>query len=107
MICVQIIYEPVVYAEVLAYALRQVKSIQIVDVSSADVDVVVFPLDADGSPQLDLLAEPLLDAKLIAASATGQRGLVRLPGEHEWREVSPFALDQLILEVLAGPKRLE
>ncbi len=106
MICVQIIYEPVVYAEVLAHVLRRFKSIQVVDVPSAGVDVVVFPVDADGKPQTDLLPQPLPNAKLIAASANGQRGLVRLPGEGEWREVSPFALDQLILEVLAGSKRL-
>ncbi len=106
MICVQIIYEPVVYAEVLAHVLRRFKSIQVVDVPSAGVDVVVFPVDADGKPQTDLLPQPLPNAKLIAASATGHRGLVRLPGESEWQEVSPFALDQLILEVLAGSKRL-
>jgi hypothetical protein len=105
MICVQIICEPAIYAEALAHVLKQFTEIHIVDVSVARVDVVVFPLDAAGEPQTDLLPNPLPNAKLIASSVTGNRGLVRLPGESEWQEVCPFGLDELILEVLAGSRR--
>ena len=100
MICVQIVYGPNLYAEVLARVLEQTGAIEIVGAPSAKVDVIVFPLDDEGRPRIDLLPQPLPNAKLIAFSAQGDRGLMRLPDADEWVEARPFGLDQLVREVL-------
>jgi hypothetical protein len=40
------------------------------------------------------------DAKLVAFSPDGSRGLRRMPGELDWVELRPFGLSQLIVEIL-------
>ncbi len=103
---VRIVYEPTVYAEVFARVLKDLGPVEVVDDPSAGVDVILLPLcDGSDRPQVDLLPDPLPDAKLVAFSMAGSRGLVRLPGQSEWEEVRPFGLGRICLEVLAGRER--
>ena len=102
MIRVQVFFEPTLYREVLANALERTGSIEVVTDPDEAVDVVIFPLSGDGQLQACLTPELPHDAKLIAASANGDRALIWLPGGCEWTEVRPFGLDELVREVLAG-----
>jgi hypothetical protein len=46
------------------------------------------------------MPEFMPDAKLVAFSPDGSRGLRRMPGELDWVELRPFGLSQLIVEIL-------
>ena len=99
---VWISYEPFIYAEVWAWLFESLESVEVVKHPFAGVDVIVFPLDDSGQPQMSFLPEPLPEAKFLAVSPTGTCGLVRLPGEDKWHAVQPFGLSHLLLEVQAG-----
>jgi len=51
---VWIVYEPPLYAEVLAWVLEGLGSVEVVRQPLASVDVIVFPLDNFGQPQMSL-----------------------------------------------------
>ena len=101
MIRVQVVYEPLLYGDVLAQVLEQSGSIEVVTDPAIAVDVVIFRLDGDGQLQASWAPAPPPNAKLIAVAATGDQGWILLPGESEWSVIRPFGLDRLILEVLA------
>jgi hypothetical protein len=106
MLRVWIAYEPRVYADVFARVLEGLGPAEIVGDPSAGVDVIMLPLcDEDGRPHVNLLPDPVPDAKLVAFSPTGTHGLVRLPGRSEWEEIRPFGLGRMLAEVLAGRDR--
>ena len=105
MIRVQLVYEPALYREVLAQVLEQTGSVEVVADPAAAVDVVIFRRNCDGLPQEEVMGAVPPDAKLVGVSPSGDQGLVRLPGESEWRIIRPFGLPQLILEALAGRGR--
>ena len=102
---VWIVYRPFIYADVWARLFDGLSSVEVVKHPSAGVDVIVFPLDDSGQPEMSFLPKLLPEAKLVALSPAGNRGLVRLPGEDIWHKVQPFGLNQLFLEVQAGRER--
>ena len=102
---VWIAYEPMIYADVFARVLEELGPVDIVTDPRLGVDVIVLPLSEAGRPQLDLLPDPAPDAKLVAFSAKGNRGLACLPGHSDWEEIRPFGLGRMFLEVLAGRER--
>ena len=107
MIRVQVVYEPDLYRDLLAQALEQSGSIEVVTDPASAVDVVIFRLDGDDQLQAGWAPArwapaPSPNAKLIAAAAAGDEGWILLPGESTWSVIRPFGLDRLIREVLAG-----
>jgi hypothetical protein len=80
--------------------IKDSKSIPDSSQENGDVDVVILPLDHEGDPKLSLLPDRMPEAKLVAFSPDGSRGLRRLPGESDWVELRPFGLSQLIVEIL-------
>lgn len=110
---VLILYEPRLYSDLICDLIEQLGLIDIVEVKESraisksnpsedcdDVDVVILPLDGNGEPKISLLPDKLPDAKLVAFSPDGTRGLRRMPGDKNWVELRPFGLLQLIVEVL-------
>jgi hypothetical protein len=67
---------------------------------NGDIDVVILPLDESGEPKVSLIPEFMPEAKLVAFSPDGTRGLRRMPGDLDWVEMRPFGLSQLIVEIL-------
>jgi hypothetical protein len=102
---VWITFEPHIFADVFARLLQKLDSVEVVTDSMEVADVIVLPIDEAGQPALYLLPQPLPEAKLIAISPRGDRGLVRLPGKRQWREVCPFSLRDLFAEVQASSPR--
>lgn len=110
---VLILYEPRLYSDLINELIDQLGLLDIVEVTDSndldaengghnndDIDVVILPLDDSGDPKVSLLPEFMPDAKLVAFSPDGSRGLRRMPGEHDWIELRPFGLSQLIVEIL-------
>jgi len=110
---VLILYEPRLYSDLINELIEQLGLLDIVEVTDnhcddgsgepnvqRDVDVVILPLDKEGEPKTSLLPEILPQAKLVAFSPDGSRGLRRMPGEDNWVEMRPFGLSQLIVEIL-------
>lgn len=110
---VLILYQPRLYSDLISDLIEQLGLVDIVEVTNShspsftddsvnreDVDVVILPLDGDGDPELGLLPDNIPQAKLVAFSPDGTRGLRRMPGESSWIELRPFGLSQLIVEVL-------
>jgi hypothetical protein len=102
---VLIVYEPYIYGDVLARLFKNLDVVEVVEHPSEDVDVVVFPTNTSGRPQLAFIPEYAPKAKLIAISPTGDCGWLRLPGESHWHKLQPFNLRDLCLEVCAGRER--
>jgi len=110
---VLILYEPRLYSDLINELIDQLGLLDIVEVTDSkdlgesndshnkdDIDVVILPLDESGEPKVSLLPDFMPDAKLVAFSPDGTRGLRRMPGELEWAELRPFGLSQLIVEIL-------
>jgi len=110
---VLILYEPRLYSDLINELIDQLGLLDIVEISDGkdldgsngsnskkDVDVVILPLDESGEPKLSLLPDFMPDAKLVAFSPDGTRGLRRMPGDLDWVEMRPFGLSQLIVEIL-------
>lgn len=110
---VLILYEPRLYSDLINELINQLGLLDIVEVTDGkqfddsngspnnnDVDVVILPLDEKGEPKVSSVVENLPDAKLVAFSPDGTRGLRRMPGEMDWVEMRPFGLSQLIVEIL-------
>jgi hypothetical protein len=110
---VLILYEPRLYSDLINELIDQLGLLDIVEVTDSkdldeangsqtkdDIDVVILPLDESGEPKVSLLPGFMPDAKLVAFSPDGTRGLRRMPGELEWVELRPFGLSQLIVEIL-------
>jgi hypothetical protein len=110
---VLILYEPRLYSDLINELIDQLGLLDIVEVTDNqayieangshnhdDIDVVILPLDESGEPKVSLLPGFLPEAKLVAFAPDGTRGLRRLPGEHDWVELKPFGLSQLIVEIL-------
>ena len=102
MVRVWIAYEPGIYSDLLAQLFKPLEQVEIVADPLAGVDVVIFRLSESGQPEVESLAAPLPEAKLVAVSSKGDLGLVRLPGETQWRKIQPFGLAHLFLEVASG-----
>ena len=94
------------YADLLARLLDEVGQVEIVEQPLPDVDVVVFLMNGEGRPSEELQLEAQHRAKLVALAPKGDHGFVRLPEEPEWREIRPFGLIRVLLEVLAGREHL-
>ena len=111
---VLILYEPRLYSDLINELINQLGLLDIVEVTDGkqldgsngspdnnnDVDVVILPLDEKGEPKVSSVVDNLPDAKLVAFSPDGTRGLRRMPGELDWVEMRPFGLSQLIVEIL-------
>lgn len=110
---VLILYEPRLYSDLINELIDQLGLLDIVEVTdnrsivesngsanNNDIDVVILPLDESGEPKVSLMPEFMPDAKLVAFSPDGSRGLRRMPGELDWVELRPFGLSQLIVEIL-------
>jgi hypothetical protein len=110
---VLILYEPRLYSDLINELIDQLGLLDIVEVTDSkdldeakgsqykdDIDVVILPLDESGEPKVSLLPGFMPNAKLVAFSPDGTRGLRRMPGELEWVELRPFGLSQLIVEIL-------
>lgn len=108
---VLILYEPRLYSDLINELIDQLGLLDIVEVTDGksgdhsvsthqQVDVVILPLDDSGQPKVSLLPDFMPDAKLVAFSPDGTRGLRRMPGEFDWMEIRPFGLSQLIVEIL-------
>lgn len=110
---VLILYEPRLYSDLINELIDQLGLLDIVEITDGkdleesndsnnkeDIDVVILPLDETGEPKVSLLPEFLPDAKLVAFSPDGTRGLRRMPGDLDWVEMRPFGLSQLIVEIL-------
>ena len=110
---VLILYEPRLYSDLINELIDQLGLLDIVEVTDSkdledshgtqynnNIDVVILPLDDLGEPKVSLLPDFMPDAKLVAFSPDGTRGLRRMPGEIEWVEMRPFGLSQLIVEIL-------
>ena len=110
---VLILYEPRLYSDLINELIDQLGLLDIVEVTdskdldeanggnnNADIDVVILPLDDSGEPKVSLLPEFMPEAKLVAFSPDGTRGLRRMPGGLDWIELRPFGLSQLIVEIL-------
>lgn len=110
---VLILYEPRLYSDLINELIDQLGLLDIVEVTDSkdldeangtqykdDIDVVILPLDESGEPKVSLLPGFMPEAKLVAFSPDGTRGLRRMPGELEWAELRPFGLSQLIVEIL-------
>ena len=110
---VLILYQPRLYSDLINELIDQLGLLDIVEVTdskdldeanggtnNADIDVVILPLDDSGEPKVSLLPEFMPEAKLVAFSPDGTRGLRRMPGELDWIELRPFGLSQLIVEIL-------
>jgi len=100
MIRVWIAYEPQVFREALIKVIGKIDTVEIVDDTSAGVDVGVFRLAATGELQAFFHRNALPRAKLIVLSPRGERAFIRLPGAKTWSEVSPFSMDQLLGEII-------
>ena len=108
---VLILYEPRLYSDLINELIDQLGLLDIVEVTDGksgehtanihqQVDVVILPLDDSGQPKVSLLPDFMPDAKLVAFSPDGTRGVRRMPGELDWVEIRPFGLSQLIVEIL-------
>jgi hypothetical protein len=109
---VLILYEPRLYSDLINELIDQLGLLDIVEVTDSkdledsnvtqynNIDVVILPLDDLGEPKVSLLPDFMPDAKLVAFSPDGTRGLRRMPGEIDWVELRPFGLSQLIVEIL-------
>ena len=110
---VLILYEPRLYSDLINELIDQLGLLDIVEVTdsqdftgsngsqnSDNIDVVILPLDDSGEPKVSLLPDFMPEAKLVAFSPDGSRGLRRMPGELDWVELRPFGLSQLIVEIL-------
>jgi hypothetical protein len=108
---VLILYEPRLYSDLINELIDQLGLLDIVEVMDGksgknsvatqnQADVVILPLDGSGEPKINLLPDFMPDAKLVAFSPDGTRGLRRMPGELDWVEIRPFGLSQLIVEIL-------
>jgi hypothetical protein len=108
---VLILYEPRLYSDLINELIDQLGLLDIVEVTDGksgeqttnfhqQVDVVILPLDDSGHPKVSLLPDFMPDAKLVAFSPDGTRGVRRMPGELDWVEIRPFGLSQLIVEIL-------
>jgi hypothetical protein len=110
---VLILYEPRLYSDLINELIDQLGLLDIVEItdnngvgeegdsnSRNDIDVVILPLDGEGEPKTSLLPKNLPNAKLVAFSPDGSRGLRRMPGEDNWIEMKPFGLSQLVVEIL-------
>jgi hypothetical protein len=99
---VWVVYEPTIYSVVLVWAFKSLGVVQVLDQPSAAVDVIVFPTNQAGRPDVELLPESAPQARLIAVSPAGDCGWRRLPGESTWQKIQPLGLENLCGEVCAG-----
>ena len=102
MLRVGIVSEAQLYTDLLACVFERLGQVQIVTPASGLADVVVLVLNDPDPPEWAALPPALQTAKLVACWPTGDRGLVWSPGQTAWRELCPFGLSHLLLEVLAG-----
>ena len=105
MVRVWIVYSPPLLADLFERLIASLDGVTVVPHPLSTVDVIVLPLDELGEPELDLLPQPVPLAKLVAVSPAADRALVKLPGAGGWEDVRPFAMQQLLVEVLAGRAR--
>jgi hypothetical protein len=108
---VWILYEPAIYADLFQCLFERLGLVKVIRRANTNgesfespdlegVDVIVLPLSEAGEPRTEMLERPFPDAKILAFSPDGARGLRRLPGETRWEELRPFGLSDLMFEVL-------
>lgn len=108
---VWILYEPAIYADLFQCLFERLGLVEVIrpvkiegePFKSPDlegVNVIVLPLNEAGQPRTEMLDRPFPEAKILAFSPDGARGLRRLPGQTHWEEVRPFGLSDLMFEVL-------
>jgi len=106
-------YKPRIYTDIFKYLFSTMGLIEIVEIlptgqdfreasSGKDIDVVLLSLDGLGQPDLEVPAERLKEAKVIAFSPKGDYGLRRMPGKSNWEELRPFGLKQLMDELVVA-----
>ena len=104
-------YKPRIYTDIFKYLFSTMGLIEVVEISAAsqdlrevnggkDIDVVLLSLDSLGQPDLEIPADRLKEAKVIAFSPKGDYGLRRMPGKTNWEELRPFGLKQLMDELV-------
>lgn len=108
-------YHPRLYLELFTRVLKSLEPVEVVGYSPSSsrhrlfegidpnqIDVILIPLNDQGYPEVETLPGLFPEAKLIAFSPKGDRGLRRLPGRTDWEEVQPFGLVHLVREVLSS-----
>jgi len=104
-------YKPRIYTDIFKYLFSTMGLIEVVEApptgqdvrgmaEGKNIDVVLLSLDGLGQPDLELPAERLKEAKVIAFSPKGDYGLLRMPGKTNWEELRPFGLKQLMDELV-------
>jgi hypothetical protein len=101
---VWVTYKPYLYHEIIVFVLRSLDGVEVVGSLSEDVDVIVFPTDEAGQPEVEFLPALVPPAKLVAVSLAGQ-GWVRLADESLWQRFRLADLNDLCVEVAAGRGR--
>ncbi len=99
---VWVAYDPYLFREALTSLLSQIDQVQIVENHSEDIDIAIFRLAETGQLQDFFLHKSLPKVKMVVFSPHGDRGFIRLPGETSWKDFSPFGMDQLVAEIMAG-----
>jgi len=110
---VWILYEPMIYADLFHWIFERLDMVEVIravdpgekltdrePLQEGGVDVIILPLDDQGQPRIDILPHPPPEAKYLAFSPDGKKGLRRLPSASSWQDVSPFGLANLMCEVL-------
>lgn len=111
---VWILYEPKLYADLFRKVFEGFGSVEIIRADTGgdgeteqeidcpeQIDIILLPLDESGQPKLSLLPGSLPEAKLLAFSPGGGKGMKRMPGETAWEELHPFGLADLMYEILS------
>jgi len=102
---VWVAYDPYLFREALTSLLSQIDQVEIVENHSEDIDIAIFRLAETGQLQDFFLHKSLPKVKMVVFSPRGDRGFIRLPGETGWKDFSPFGMDHLVAEIMAGSQK--
>ena len=102
---VWVVCEPFMFGDVMSRFFSILDKVEVVDVFSEDVDVIVVSANTTSPPRIACLPDYLSKIKCIVVSAAGDCGWIRLPGEDRWHISRPITLYELCSEVCAGRDR--
>jgi hypothetical protein len=110
---VWILYKPTIYADLFQFLFESIGTVEVIRPANTDFDeqspttsdangkdIILIPLREDGCINSDNLEKQFPDAKVLAISPSGERGIRREPGKNSWEVLSPFGLSDLIFEVM-------
>ncbi len=99
---VYILAAPGLISDALSRVVGALDGVRLLPALTADVAVVVLPLETVSEVELNPLVGAAPGAKWIALSLGGERGLLHLPNGAAWRDVHPFSLADLLREIGAS-----